>query len=81
MAPTAFLMGCHISHFEEVAAVSTAIHRFKLQTVSSLSNQVFLAHGDGIGCGCVTFWDPLISVSYPNSRSSYLVVFQIKMIQ
>lgn len=23
MAPTAFLMGCHISHFEEVAAVST----------------------------------------------------------
>lgn len=26
MAPTAFLMGCHISHFEEVAAVSTNIH-------------------------------------------------------
>ncbi|KAF3833964.1 hypothetical protein F7725_025168 [Dissostichus mawsoni] len=25
MAPTAFLMGCHISHFEEVAAVSTTI--------------------------------------------------------
>ena len=23
MAPTAFLMGCHVSHFEEVAAVST----------------------------------------------------------
>lgn len=23
MAPTAFLMGCHLSHFEEVAAVST----------------------------------------------------------
>lgn len=23
MAPTAFLMGCHSSHFEEVAAVST----------------------------------------------------------
>lgn len=25
MAPTAFLMGCHISHFEEVAAVSTSV--------------------------------------------------------
>lgn len=81
MAPTAFLMGCHISHFEEVAAVSTAIHRLKLQTVSSLSNRVFLAHGECVGSGCVAFWDPLISVSYPNSRSSYLVVFQIKMIQ
>lgn len=75
MAPTAFLMGCHISHFEEVAAVSTAIHRLKLQTVSSLSNQVFLAHGDGTSCGSLAFWVSLISVSYPNSRSSYSVVF------
>lgn len=25
MAPTAFLMGCHISHFEEVAAVSAPV--------------------------------------------------------
>lgn len=23
MAPTAFLMGCHLSHYEEVASVST----------------------------------------------------------
>lgn len=29
MAPTAFLMGCHISHFEEVAAVSAAVQRLR----------------------------------------------------
>lgn len=33
MAPTAFLMGCHISHFEEVAAVSTTQFLFKLRTL------------------------------------------------
>lgn len=35
MAPTAFLMGCHISHFEEVAAVSTDIPHLELISRSS----------------------------------------------
>lgn len=35
MAPTAFLMGCHISHFEEVAAVSTYIAHLDLFSRSS----------------------------------------------
>lgn len=34
MAPTAFLMGCHISHFEEVAAVSTDIPHLELISCS-----------------------------------------------
>lgn len=35
MAPTAFLMGCHISHFEEVAAVSADIPHLELISHSS----------------------------------------------
>ena len=32
MAPTAFLMGCHLSHFEEVAAVSAHSSKVKFPT-------------------------------------------------
>lgn len=34
MAPTAFLMGCHISHFEEVAAVGICVEVVHLEKSS-----------------------------------------------
>lgn len=44
MAPTAFLMGCHISHFEEVAAVSTPFRWLKLCSIWQ------------VGCFCPKRW-------------------------
>lgn len=55
MAPTAFLMGCHISHYEEVAAVSATIHPVSVQAtrfVSYLANPMFLGQDDWSSVGC-----------------------------